>query len=145
MESIRIIKNKDELEGTGYVELLAGPYLKKCWIDGSLFFDEETFGYIEPAIERRVPEYDHYSFTEISMESWGAIVGDLKAVRALLQRANSVADLGGAVGFIFSGSEERFADGFVENKAALCHMIAEVSAWIEETARTHDSVTVLGI
>jgi hypothetical protein len=65
MKEIRIITNKGELEGTCYMEILPGPYREKCWNEGSLFFEEEVFGYLEPIIKRHVETYDHYAFTEI--------------------------------------------------------------------------------
>ncbi len=36
MENIRIITNKNELEGTCYIEVLPGAYKNKCWNEGSL-------------------------------------------------------------------------------------------------------------
>jgi hypothetical protein len=145
MEAIRIIRNKTELEGTAYVELLPGPYIQQCWNEGSLFFEEEVFGYLEPIIHRHVPAYDHYAFTEITASGWAAIVRDFQSLEAALDRAASVGDFKGEVGFLFRGSEARFAEDFHANKAALARLLREVSAWVASKASEHGSVTVLGI
>lgn len=74
---IKIITDKNELEGTCYFEIMPGKYKGSCWQDGSIFFDEEVFSLIEPAFERHVPNYDHYAFTDISKEQWNKILNDL--------------------------------------------------------------------
>ncbi len=67
MTYIQIIKDRSKLEGTAYVELVGGAYANSCWNEGSLFFEEEVFGYIEPTITRYEPTYDHYAFTSIQL------------------------------------------------------------------------------
>jgi hypothetical protein len=145
MEIIRIIRSKAELEGTAYVELLPGPYKKQCWNDGSLFFEEEVFGYLEPIILRHVPGYDHYAFTEITANKWAAIVSDFRSLEAALERAASVEELKAAVGFLLRGAEVRFAENFQANKRALARLLNEVSAWVSSKASEHGCVTVLGL
>lgn len=87
--AMRAITDKNELEGTAYVELLAGPYREKCWVDGSLFFDEETFSYVETVFERHLANYDHYAFTEVSRENWSDINRDLKEMQSSLQESRA--------------------------------------------------------
>lgn len=145
MEDIRIIKNKNELEGTCYMEILPGAYKNQCWNDGSLFFEEEVFGYIEPIIERHVPNYDHYAFTEITKEQWLEIANDLLSLASLLASVKSVEDLEGKVGFIFKRSKERFSIDFTANKTSLSHVAEEFSSWGRAKVIEHGSITILGI
>ena len=145
VEAIRIIRNKSELKGTAYVELLPGPYRKQSWNDDSLFFEEEVFGYMEPMILRHFPAYDHYAFTEIAASTWALVVKDFRQLGVALEQAESVADLKEDVGFLFRGSEVRFAESFESNRAALAGMLKEVSAWISSKASEHGCVTVLGL
>jgi len=145
MEAIRIIRSKTELEGTAYVELLPGPYRKQCWNDGSLFFEEEVFGYLEPIILRQVPSYDHYAFTEITANKWASIVSDFRSLEVELGRASSVQELKAEVGFLFRGAEVRFAEQFHANRGALGRLLSEVSAWVSIKASEHGCVTVLGL
>jgi len=145
MEAIRIIRNKAELEGTAYIELLPGRYNEQCWNEGSLFFEEEVFWYLEPIISRHVPSYDHYAFTEISVSKWAAIVKDFQALESALEQSRSVRELAENVGFLFLGAEARFAEDFTGNKVALRRLLREVSAWVSSQASLHECVTVLGL
>ncbi len=143
--SIRIIKNKSELEGTGYIEFLPGAYHGICWNEGSLFFEEETFGYLELVLEKHAPEYNRYAFTEIQLNAWLEIIKELQALKLLLQKSQSVNELRDRVGFIFIGTEQRFAEQFQTNKDALVGVIEELCHWIDAKARAHGCVTVLGL
>ncbi len=145
MKAIRVITNKDELEGTGYIEVLPGSYKNQCWNEGSLFFEEEVFGYLEPLIERHEPTYDHYAFTEIEKKQWVAIADDLDALHSLLTSRVEVAELQNHIGFIFKGTAEHFAENFEPNKAALALLIAEFSGWIRAKLKEHSAMTILGM
>jgi hypothetical protein len=145
MEEIRIITNKSELEGTCYMEVLPGPYKEKCWNEGSLFFEEEAFGYLEPIIKRHVETYDHYAFTEIKKEQWLAIVNDFDKLELQIISSKSVSDLQNQVGFIFKRGDERFSSNFDINKTALSQLFSEFSKWIRAKTNEHDSITILGI
>jgi hypothetical protein len=145
MNHIRIIKNKTELEGTTYVELLPGTYNGICWNEGSIFFEEETFGYLEPALLKHAPEYNRYAFTEIKLDAWLEIIKELKETQLLLRRAQSITELHGRVGFIFIETKERFAENFQTDKDALADVIEEFCNWINEKARVQGRVTVLGL
>ncbi len=145
VNNIRIIKHKSELEGTVYIELLHGAYNGICWNESSLFFEEETFGYLELALEKHAPSYNRYAFTEIQLDAWLEIIQELKTLQLLLQKAQSIGKLRDQVGFIFVGSEERFAEHFQTNKNALTGVIEELCHWINENARAHGCVTVLGL
>lgn len=145
METIRVIKSKNELNGTAYVELLPGIYKDQCWNENSLFFDEEVFGYLENIISRHVPTYDHYAFTEISSETWGNIVADFQLLESKLPEFHSVDDMAIEVGFLSYRSKIRFAENFNENKAAFERLLSETSVWISKKASQHGCVTVLGL
>ena len=145
MEAIRAIKHKVELEGTAYIELLPGKYNKQCWNEGSLFFEEETFGYLEAIISRHIASYDHYAFTEISAAKWAVITRDFLALASSLEHGQSIDELKDEVGFLFRGAEVRFSEAFQANKEALARLLREVSAWITSEATKHGCVTVLGL
>ena len=128
--NIRIIMNRAELKGTCYVELLPGPYINKCWNEGSLFIEEEVFGYLEPIIQKHVPAYDHYDFTAIDQAQWFAIADDLDALKPLLVSAAAVAELQQLIGFRSGGVGTSFAKDFEANKTALIGLISEFSSWV---------------
>ncbi|AFT84871.1 hypothetical protein BUPH_06804 [Paraburkholderia phenoliruptrix BR3459a] len=124
---------------------MAGPYANRCWNDGSLFFEEEVFGYIEPTIERFEPTYDHYAFTQISMLDWEKIVKALADVRSRLEVETFRPDMLQQIGFLFADSKERFTQSMNANCAALGAMISQIETWTSDNRLRHSCVTILGL
>jgi hypothetical protein len=60
-----IWKSKNELSGTGYVEICQGKFKGKHWQDGSSFVEEEAFGITEGIILKYFPDFDHFKPNEI--------------------------------------------------------------------------------
>jgi hypothetical protein len=145
MSKIGLIRERGQLEGTLYFEILPGEYQGQCWNEGSLFVDEEVFGYLEPIIEEHAPNFDHYAFVEIPRETWRPIIADLRSLRADLAEAENVEELRGRVAFIFEGSEEDFADHFEENRESLRELLGELLVWLEDALEKHEKISVLGI
>ncbi|MEA0562361.1 hypothetical protein [Lysinibacillus irui] len=50
---IEIIYDLSVLEGSCYIEILPDIYKGECWNSSSIFFTEDNFGYILPAIATR--------------------------------------------------------------------------------------------
>ncbi|CAB4050418.1 hypothetical protein LMG9964_04084 [Paraburkholderia phenoliruptrix] len=142
---VRAITDPSSLEGTAYGEVMAGPYANRCWNDGSLFFEEEVFGYIEPTIERFEPTYDHYAFTQISMLDWEKIVKALADVRSRLEVETFRPDMLQQIGFLFADSKERFTQSMNANCAALGAMISQIETWTSDNRLRHSCVTILGL
>ena len=142
---IRLLRNVNTLAGTCYFEVLPGPYKQRCWNSGSVFFDEEVFGYLEPIIAAHCPGFDHYGFAEIPKAHWLSAVADLERLMDELAVAESVTTLRGRVGFTFEGSEERFAGDFERSRTALQQVITEFVGWLRWVLEEHDTVSVLGL
>lgn len=145
MEEIRSITDKTELEGTAYIELLPGKYKGHCWNDGSLFFEEEVFGYFEPTIETHAQDFDHYAFTEVSSTQCSSIAEALKSLSVGISAATQMQDLPPQLGFLFNGSEERFGQNFEANAKALAALADELASWLTDQSSIHGCVTILGI
>ncbi len=145
MENIEIIRDKSDLEGTCYIELSLGKYQGKHWEETSLFFEEETFGFIEMIFERNIPDYDHYSMNDADSESWLKVIAELKELEALLSSATEFGDLIGKVGFVFGDTRDYFQNHFQQSKAQLQKMIAELSEWAEIHIVKHGHIAILGI
>jgi hypothetical protein len=133
------------LEGTCYIEVLPGSYNGQCWNEGSLFFDEEVFGYLEPIIEKHVSAYNHYAFTEIEKTQWLAITDDFEHLNAQISSSTTISDFQEKVGFIFNGTGERFSMNFHSNKAVLIQLISEFISWVKIKLNQYTSLTILGI
>ena len=113
---IKILRDKNELEGTCYMEVLPGKYDGKCWSDTSIFFDEDVFGLLEPIIERHAKGYDHFSFIEINKNAWLKIISDLERLLDLLKPETSSEELRQHLGFLFKNTEIEFFENFDQNK-----------------------------
>jgi hypothetical protein len=145
MEEIAIIRDKSKLAGTCYIEIVPGKYQKKHWQKGSLFFNEEAFGFIEPIFERFINGYDHYSMNDASKTEWLKIVKELEKLNGSLSLATDFESFMGEVGFKFSGTRENFQTNFEENKKLLIQMNVELISWVKKVLTKHEHIAVLGI
>lgn len=145
MDSIQIIREKSDLEGTCYIELSLGKYRGKHWEETSLFFNEETFGFIETIFERNIPDYDHYSMNDADSESWYRVIADLKELEILLRSATEFDDLIGKVSFFFGDTRDYFQNHFQLCKDQLQQMVSELAEWAEENILKHGHIAILGI
>lgn len=145
MDPIRLIRDKAELQGTCYFELLPGEYGGQCWNDGSVFLAEDVFGLIEPIIARHEPQFDHYSFVSIRRATWEQIIADLERVAERAETARSVGDLRGEAGFLFMPTKGDFARDFGANAGALAGLARELVGWLREQLRQHERVSILGM
>jgi hypothetical protein len=141
----RAITDRSSLEGTAYVEVMASAYANRCWNDGSLFFEEEVFGYIEPTIEKYAPTYDHYAFTQISMPDWEKIIEALADIRSGLEVEALRLAMLDRIGFLFTDSKERFAENLNANCVALSALISQIETWTSNNQYGHSCVTILGL
>ena len=122
-----------------------GKYQKKHWQEGSLFFDEEAFGFIEPIFERCIGGYNHYSMNDGSKEEWEKIIVELEQLNEILKSSTGFEFLLDKMGFIFNGTRDRFQTNFLESKKLLLRMNEELVAWAKETLKSHNHIAVLGI
>ncbi|WP_331694441.1 hypothetical protein [Pandoraea sputorum] len=139
------ITDRSSLEGTAYVEVMAGAYTNRCWNNGSLFFEEEVFGYIEPTIEKYKSSYDHYAFTQISMPDWETIIKALAEIRSELEDETFRPTVLERIGFLFIDSKARFTENLNTNCVALGAMISQIETWTSDNQCGHDCVTILGL
>ncbi|KZN70392.1 hypothetical protein [Pseudoalteromonas luteoviolacea] len=145
MENIKIIRDKSDLEGTCYVELSLGKYRGKHWEETSLFFEEETFGFIEMIFERNIPDYDHYSMNDADSESWYKVIAELKELEVLLKSATDFGEIVDKVGFVFGGTRDYFQNHFQLSKEQLQKMVSELAEWAEVNIVKHGHIAILGI
>ncbi|MEX1098238.1 MAG: hypothetical protein WED34_19495 [Planctomycetales bacterium] len=147
MDEIRLIRDKAELQGTCYFELLPGDYEGQHWNDRSVFLAEEVFGLIEPIIVRHEPRFDHYSFVGIRRPAWERIIADLERLAARTETASGMSDLRGEgeVGFLFTTTETEFARHFRSNADALASLLRELLTWVRQRLREYECISVLGM
>jgi hypothetical protein len=145
MSFLRILKDKSQLQGTAYIELLPGKYKGTCWNRGSLFLDEDTFGFFEGIVVKNLPDYDHYAFTEVTTPRWEPIIAKLNDFAAELRAARSPADLPADIYYFMNDTEQRFLADFSGNVQLLHQVSTELVGWLEAQAKQHDTITILGL
>ena len=145
MIPIRLIREKSQLQGTCYFELLPGKYREQCWNDGSVFMAEDIFALIEPIIARHEPRFDHYSFVDIRPTTWNQIIADLERLAERAELAEDIGELREEVGFSFASRERAFAQEFRANAEALSRLARELSGWLRDQLKRNECISVLGI
>lgn len=134
-----------QLESTAYVEILPGTHQDECWNEGSLFLDEESFGFLERVIQRNVPAYDHYAFTKVEKCTWEQIVTELSSLLEQVRHTQSTSDFAENVYFFFKDTEANFQAEFEMNRERLERLMGEFCEWVSSTLEAEKVVTVLGM
>lgn len=142
---IEIIYDLKALEGSCYIEILPDTYKGECWNTSSIFFTEENFGYILPAIEKCYKKFDYFAFNEIEIEIWSLIHKELEIMKQALHSHPSPNTLKDIIGFLYGYSEKEFIENFDSNIKQLTSMITEFQTWIEQKSSTTKFISVLGI
>ncbi len=136
----------DEVTENLVVQLSPGTYQEgKCWADDSVYIKEEEFRFLERAVERHVPGFSHWAFTDVPRERWLPLLQNLTQLAAQLEAATSIEDVRGDLEFLFRDSAERFAADFAKNARGLAAMTRELVAWVDRQLQSHDGVAILGI
>ena len=130
---IRLIRDKSLLEGTAYFEFLPGHYVKEHWNDSSVFLDEEIMCLIERPFMDALPDYDHYSFFDVSLTKWQGILSHLEKLRETLAAAQGIRDVEDQLCCIWPGTEKSFAEDFDRNRKDLIDLITEFNSWVNLT------------
>ena len=142
---IALIRDPGELVGTCYIEFQQGEYRGPCWVTGSVFLDEESFGYIEKIFESGIEDYDYYSFMVVKKPQWQPILSNLRDLISAIKDSASILDLDPHVGFFFSSTRKNFAADFETNKSSLVRMVTELVEWLEKVLKNRNAVTILGM
>jgi len=142
---IEIIYDLSVLEGSCYIEILPDIYIGECWNTSSIFFTEDNFGYILPAIEKCYKKFDYFAFNEIEIEIWGQINKELEKMKQVLQSNPNPQSLKDTIGFLYDYSEKEFRENYDINIKQLISMMTEFQMWIEQKSSTTKFISVLGI
>lgn len=142
---IEIIYDLKALEGSCYIEILPDTYKGECWNTSSIFFTEDNFGYILPAIEKCYKKFDYFAFNEIEIEIWSQINKELEKMKQVLQSNPNPHSLKDTIDFLYDYSEKEFRENYNTNIKQLILMMSEFQTWIEEKGSTTKFISVLGI
>jgi hypothetical protein len=107
--------------------------------------DEDTFGLLEGIVQKHLPDYDHYAFTEVTTERWMPIIARLRAFAEELRAARSPVDLPADIQYFMSDTERQFLADFQGNVQLLYEVSTELVVWLEAQAKRNDTITILGL
>lgn len=143
--AIKLIRNKSELEGSAYFELLPGSFKGTHWNDGSVFLDEEVFCLIEKPFAECISGYDHYAFMEVDSGHWAGILQALRRLRDRVLHAKSIDDIQAYVCFSWRDTRVRFAKNFNQNRQDLITLIDDLVQWVSGELKRESNIAVLGM
>ena len=140
-----LIRDVNALNGTVYFEFLRGRYQDTCWQPGSVFLDEDSFGYIERYFQKHLPSYDHYSFVQVNGSLWRDILSDLRSLVDFLGTDPSAPELSHRISYFSLEAESNFFSDRSGNVARLRTTVRELCDWVEENLPEYEMISVLGI
>lgn len=143
--NITLIRKMSELTETSYFEFLPGRYRGQAWNDASVFLAADIFALIEPIFEKHLPEFNRSGNTNVSKETWTAIIQELQSLSKKLASAQSVADIQPPMGEIAGLMEQPFNKDFHKSAQDLGRTIDEFVGWLEGNLSSHEQVAVLGV
>ena len=139
----RVRREKSELDSTGYMEVGPGKYSGKHWQEGFLFIWEDAFGMAEGVLAKHVPNYDHFSMTDVPKDA------GLKVVAEWREIADRLADMSpqevqGALKLAAS-YRDRLDSEVVAHSAEIAGMLRELAAACGSFYEREDWVCILGM
>jgi hypothetical protein len=140
-----LLTHRSQLTETVYFEFLPGKFRGQTFTDESVFLEDETFGLIEPIVEKRVTDFDRTAFTGIAKEVWELIIADMELFKQKLLKSSNVSEIKSDVRLINRTTEETLDKDFSKNKAELARMIDNLTAWLRTNLQANDMVSILGV
>jgi hypothetical protein len=151
MDPITLIRDPSQ---RGAVEFLPGEFKGQFWNAASVYLEEGTFVLISNPIARHVPDVRYFGNAVVQRPVWEKIIADLEALAIRVSQAANLRELDGTLGFLRSlvvdpdedsDEEKEFQKDFPANAKALVVVINELVAWLRETLKTYDSISILGV
>jgi hypothetical protein len=136
---VRLIKDKSELNGTCYFEFAIGRYNGSHWRKSSVYLEDEVFHGLLPLFRRCLPQFDYYFHTQVNAAAWAPVVSELKELRERLVRVHkSIPSEKDALAPALDRDLCDFAPEYVQ-------VITDLCDWLDDKAKRHTAVTILGM
>lgn len=142
-EPPELITDVSQLSSTCYFEFLPGKYEGVCWNKQSVYLAEEVFDIIEGLVRSIVPNFDHYAFHEVDAPTVDRLINTLRDSARKIEQAQSPSDLT-AILYLHSQTVIDLKDIYTK-QASVATMMRELSNWLEETIKSHTTISVLGM
>lgn len=138
-----ILRNKNELDSTGYIEIVPGKYSGKHWQDGSLYIWEDAFGMAEGILMKHLPDYDHFSMNDIPKIIGHKVIKEWRRVAEHMDMMN-IGQIQRALN-IEAVFHEDLEDEIVIHRTDIAGMLTELANTCDEFYEQQDWVCILGV
>ena len=112
----------------------------------SIYLTDEHFALLSGAIVKHYARYSPWGLSEIDRRTWALILDELEKLKSSLQNNPTVDDIEeySVFGYVET-TKNNFAENLTQNVADLLRVITEFQAWIIETSKDNEYISVLGI
>ncbi|MFT8322950.1 MAG: hypothetical protein ABF649_18940 [Bacillus sp. (in: firmicutes)] len=135
----------DLLKDSCYVEIKPGKYTSKHWNKESIYFTDETFTYLTPAIIKHYKRYSLWGMSEINRQTWSQIIAELERIKLFLINNPKAENFKNQIGYLFETTQKNFTENLHRNIKELIKVITEFQSWIAEKLKRYEYVSILGI
>jgi len=139
----QIRRAKEELEGTGFMEVGPGRYKGEHWQDGFLFLWEHAFAMAEGILIKHLPSYDHCDMNDIPVHVGKAVIAEWETAAAILEC--STADEAVCVLNLQTLSGAADGNEVVQNAKEIAFMLQELARECKAFYTKEDWICVLGM
>jgi hypothetical protein len=139
----RIFRNKEDLDGTGYIEIGPGAYQEKHWQPGFLFIGEHAFAMAEGILVKHFPTFDHFGMNDIPKYLGKSVIADWQAAASELPHLSAAE----SVQRLNLDAVYRNADGMeiVQNGEGIAAMLVELAGECQKFYEPEEWLCVLGM
>lgn len=126
---IKMIRNKNDCDGTVYIEILPRKFDQKHWNDDSVFFDEDSFAFLYNSFAAILPIDDfYYSFEVIPASNIPVLIKELQLTLEKVDQAKTPDDLREIYRFPPGCLNDH--PGWNQNKIDIKVMLEEFALWL---------------
>ena len=143
---LRLITNKEELEGTAYFELLPGRFNNKFWNNNAVFMSESSFSFMEDIVSKHYADYDHYSCSmNVHRDIWMLIITDLQYRKAIIDEAMDAEILISECSFLDNYTIGELRENWDIYKQQIQALFESTLFWIQKTLGMHEYIVLMGL
>ncbi len=143
---LKLITNKEELEGTAYFELLPGRFDNKFWNDNAVFMSESSFSFMEDIVSKHYADYDHYSCSmNIHCDIWMLITTDLQHRKVIIDKAMSAEILISECRFLDNYTIGELQKNWNAYKEQIQGLFESTLCWLQKTLEMHEYIVLMGL
>jgi hypothetical protein len=143
---LKLITNKEELEGTAYFELLPGQFNNKFWNNNAIFMSEPSFCFMEDIVSKHYADYDHYDCSmNIHRDLWISIITDLQYRKAIVDEAMDAELLISECRFLYPYTIGELRKDWNAYKEKIQALFESTIDWLQETLKIHEYIVLMGL